>query len=84
MFFTRFIVHLSLNRYAARQLRDRCHNLVLSLREYEVNAVSDNMAQARNTVHELVPRLYSPMSRYTKHLRLKAVSTISTRRCLDG
>lgn len=61
-----FLPHLPLTRYAARQLRDRCHNLVLSLREYEANAVNDNMVQARNTVHELVPHLHSSMSRYIK------------------
>jgi len=60
------LIYPLFNRYAARQLRDRCHNLVLSLSEYEANAVSDNMVQARNTVHEFVPRLYSSMFKYTK------------------
>ena len=60
------LVYPLFNRYAARQLRDRCHNLVLSLSEYEANAVSDNMVQARNTVHEFVPRPCSLMSKYTK------------------
>jgi len=41
-------------RNAARQLRDRCHNLVLALRDYEAKAVSDNIVQARNAVHESV------------------------------
>jgi len=43
------------SRNAARQLRDRCHSLVLSFREFEEKAVSTNIAQARNAVHEYVP-----------------------------
>ena len=68
---TRLFPYFSLNRYAARQLRDRCHNLVLSLREYEGHAVNANMVQARNTIHELVPHPHSSIYRYTKHYSSK-------------
>ncbi|PPQ99915.1 hypothetical protein CVT24_009596 [Panaeolus cyanescens] len=40
------------NRHAARQLRDRCHSLVLALRDNEEKRSNPNLIQARNAVHD--------------------------------
>ncbi|KAF9550324.1 kinase-like protein [Agrocybe pediades] len=53
---------VSHNRHAARQLRDRCHNLVLTLRDYEVKVVSDNIVQARTAVHDCLIDIQTKMN----------------------
>ncbi|KAF8974773.1 kinase-like domain-containing protein [Flammula alnicola] len=60
------------NRNAARQLRDRCHTLVLSLREYEEKDVNDNITQARNAVHDCLLDIQTKMSGWASLGKIKS------------
>ncbi|KAF5322677.1 hypothetical protein D9619_001133 [Psilocybe cf. subviscida] len=65
--FSPYIYHLFPNilENAARQLRDRCHTLVLALREYqEKNAslTSGNIILARNAVHDRLIDIQTKMN----------------------
>ncbi|KDR83338.1 hypothetical protein GALMADRAFT_235416 [Galerina marginata CBS 339.88] len=60
------------NRNAARHLRDRCHTLVLALRESEEKAVSNNITQARNVVFDCLIDIQTKMSGWANLGKLKS------------
>ncbi|PPQ79567.1 hypothetical protein CVT25_003449 [Psilocybe cyanescens] len=61
------------NRHSARQLCDRCHILVLAMREYQEKAVNDNIVQARNAVLEQLTDIQYKMSEWANLGRLKSL-----------
>ncbi|KAJ3507562.1 hypothetical protein NLJ89_g6235 [Agrocybe chaxingu] len=60
------------NKNAARQLRDRCHTLVLTLRDYEEKNVGKNIVHARNAVNDRLIDIQTRMSGWANLGKLRS------------
>ncbi|KAF9534430.1 kinase-like domain-containing protein [Crepidotus variabilis] len=60
------------NKHAAKQLRDRCHALVLAFRDFEQRNVSANINQARNDIHDQLIEIHTKMNGWAQLGKFKS------------